>query len=508
MKKKEIKASRTGQEEKRKEERKMDRKEWKKLLIDWRVALLIILVLLSVIAIFPHFDNKGDLTTNLQYGLDLQNGAWIQLQYRAEVVGFSTDSSTTEFISNLSKSLDTEVLQVDQNHLEIRKYYDRATLETAFAAAGGTITSYQQGVSKSTAEEVKNILETKLNTLGTKDARVNTLTGLNNIAQYVRVELAGVDIREASELVGKQGKFEIRIQTVGNQTEHVLWGDAITSVGTEQKEVTQGNSWGVPFTISESGANALREAAITYGLIADPNHHHLLMILDNKTVFDAPMSSSAASSLAKTPNRQWVAQTGTGEAGQKSAQTLKIHLHAGALPVDVRIAGSGTVTAEQGQQNKYVSVFAAILALMTVGLVIYFRYREPGIVLPMVLINASEMVILLGFISAIQFQMDLPTIAGLIAVLGTGIDQLVIITDEILHEGKVPSPNLYLKRLGRALVIIVTAAATVVIAMVPLMVMPLTTLQGFALITIMGVLVGVTITRPAYGRIIMAILSK
>jgi preprotein translocase subunit SecD len=486
----------------------MNAKEWKALLTDWRVATLIILVVLSVIAIAPHFDSKGDLVTNLQYGLDLQNGAWIQLEYQAEVVGFTGDSTSEALITNLSGSLDTEVLSVDESHLEIRKYYSREELEPFFAASGATITSYQQGVSKSTADEVKSILENKLNTLGTKDAKINTLTGLNNIAQYVRVELAGVDMKEARDLVGKQGKFEIRIQTTGNETEHVLWGDAITSVGTEQKEVTQGNSWGVPFTISESGANALREAAIRYGLVSDPNNHHLIMILDNETVFDAPMDAKAAASLASTPNRQWLATTGTGTEAQTAAQNLKIHLHAGALPVDVKIAGSGTVTAEQGQQNKYVSLLAAIFALLVVGCVIYFRYREPGIVLPMVLINASEMIILLGFIAAIQFQMDLPTIAGLIAVLGTGIDQLVIITDEILHEGKVPSPSLYLKRLSRALVIIVTAAATVVIAMIPLMVMPLTTLQGFALITIMGVLVGVIITRPAYGRIIMAILSK
>jgi preprotein translocase subunit SecD len=154
------------------------------------------------------------------------------------------------------------------------------------------------------------------------------------------------------------------------------------------------------------------------------------------------------------------------------------------------------------------SLLAGVFALITVGLVIYIRYREPGIVLPMVLINASEIVILLGFIGLIKFQMDLPTIAGLIAVLGTGIDQLVVITDEILHEGKVPSPSLYLKRLARALSIIVIAAATVLIAMVPLALMDLSTLKGFAIITILGVLVGVLVTRPAYGKVIMQILSK
>ena len=66
--------------------------------------------------------------------------------------------------------------------------------------------------------------------MGTKDAKVNTLVGMNNVARYVRIELAGVDMNEAQQIVGKQGKFEIRIQTVGNATEHVLYGDSITSV--------------------------------------------------------------------------------------------------------------------------------------------------------------------------------------------------------------------------------------------------------------------------------------
>ncbi len=208
----------------------MNTKEIKALLTDWRVATLIILVVLSIIAIYPHFDDQGNFTTNLQYGLDLQQGSWLQLEFQAEVVGFTTDIPLDEFITNLTKNLDAEVVQVDANHLEIRKYYSQADLEPKFIAAGGKITSYQPGVSKATAEDVKRILENKINTLGTKDAKVNTLTGMNNVARYIRVELAGVDMKQAQEIVGKQGKFEIRIQTTGNQTEHVLSGETITSV--------------------------------------------------------------------------------------------------------------------------------------------------------------------------------------------------------------------------------------------------------------------------------------
>ena len=60
----------------------MNQKELKALVSDWRVALLIILVVLSVIAIYPHIDEKGNIATNLQYGLDLQQGAWIQLEMK------------------------------------------------------------------------------------------------------------------------------------------------------------------------------------------------------------------------------------------------------------------------------------------------------------------------------------------------------------------------------------------------------------------------------------------
>jgi len=487
----------------------MNADEIKTLVKDWRVAILLVLIVLSVVAIYPHFDSNGNLTTNLQYGLDLQQGAWLQLEYQAEVVGFTTDKPVDAFITTLSEKLDTQVIQIDANHLEIQKYYSQESLEPIFTAAGGTITSYQQGVSKETADDVKLILENKINTLGTKDAKVNTLTGMNDVSRYIRVELAGVDMKQAQEIVGKQGKFEIRIVTAGNESEHVLFGDSITSVQTPSQSPAGSDNWGVAFTLSEAGANAFRDGAIKYGATTDPANHYLMMVLDNKTVYSAPLSNELAGQLrGSTPIRELFASTGTGKAGQLQATTLEIHLRAGALPVDVNIAGSGGVSAPLGERYKMMALLAGIFALIAVGLVVYYRYREPGIVLPMVFINASEILILLGFISMIKFQLDLPTIAGLIAVLGTGIDQLVVITDEILHEGKVPSPNLYLKRLSRALGIIVTSAATVFIAMLPLALMDLSTLKGFAIITILGVLVGVIITRPAYGKIIMQILSK
>ncbi|TAJ43997.1 preprotein translocase subunit SecD [Methanofollis fontis] len=483
----------------------MNRDTLKKMVSDWQVLLLIILVAGSIIAIGPHFED-GQFTTNLQYGLDLQEGSWLQMEFQAEVLTVQTDVPIDELAANLAEDLDTEVLAVASDQIEIRKAISREDLEPILAEEGATIVTYNPGVSKETAEDVKRILEDKVNSLGTKDARVNILTGLNGITRYVRVELAGVDMATANEIVGQQGKFEIRVQTTGNQTEHVLFGDAITSVSLPEKDPRTGQ-WGVGFTLSDAGATAFRQAAISSNAVNDPENHELVMLLDNDTVYSAPLSPDLAAKLKVEEVRQLSASTGTGESGMQDALNLEIHLRAGALPVDVTVAGSGSVSATLGDYFKMLSFAAALLALIVVGIVVYYRYREPSIVLPMVAINLSEIIILLGIARFIQ-QLDLASIAGIIAVMGTGIDQLVVITDEVLHEGRVPSPSVYLKRLSRALGIIAVAASTTFIAMLPLAVMDLSTLRGFAIITILGVLVGVLVTRPAYGKIIMAILSK
>lgn len=482
----------------------MDRETFIGLLKDWRVALLIILVVLSLVAIYPHFED-GHLVTRIQYGLDLEGGSWTQLEFSAETVTFVSDKPVDELVTALRDRLDAEVYLVAEGMIEIRKAVPEEELRTIFAEEGATLSDYYPGIMKDTAEQAKITLEEKINSLGTKDAKVYTITGLNGICRYMRIELAGVSLGEALEIVGKPGKFEIRVHTIGNETEHVLFGDMVSSVQNPQME--HGGMWGVPFALSEAGAVQFQQAAITYGATKDPDNHYLDMILDGTVVYSAPLSPSLAGDLQANPTRSMRASTGMGEEGREEARMLEIHLRAGALPVDVSIAGAGSVSSTLGDHFKFFCVLAGIFALLAVAVLIFIRYREPAIVLPMISINFSEIIILLGIATFIQ-QLDLASIAGLIAVLGTGIDQLVIITDEILHEGKVPSPNLYLKRLTRALGIIMASAATVVIAMLPLAVMDLSSLRGFAIITILGVIIGVVVTRPAYGRIIMAILSK
>ncbi len=169
------------------------------------------------------------------------------------------------------------------------------------------------------------------------------------------------------------------------------------------------------------------------------------------------------------------------------------------------IVGSGEVPAYLGAKFKKGALIAGLLALISVTGVVFLRYREPKIVLPMFFALFSEVILILGFAALIHWQLDLPSIAGIIAVIGTGVDQLVIITDEVLSGGR-SSTKMYRKRIDFAFGIIFVSATTTIVAMSAIAFMALGTLRGFAIVIIVGLLFGVFITRPAYARVIETIV--
>jgi preprotein translocase subunit SecD len=100
----------------------------------------------------------------------------------------------------------------------------------------------------------------------------------------------------------------------------------------------------------------------------------------------------------------------------------------------------------------------------------------------------------------IGWTIDLAAIAGIIATIGTGIDSQIIILDETLTG---ESRNLSLReKIKKAFFIVFGAGGTIIAAMFPLMILGFGLLRGFAITTIIGVLAGILIARPAYGAIV------
>jgi preprotein translocase subunit SecD len=533
---------------------------------DPRVVIFFVAVAAALIILAP-IPGDGGLHSRLKYGLDLEGGSWLQLKLQgaiiqpqvdpinildkqfgdalerpvevewrpgsvdyqitvdgrasatlAEDLGYpqatvtprgnatriSIEASPPSVIMNyLETSLDSDVkyLGSDPLSFEVRSNVTREALEAILAEVGGTLApgdaGFSEGVTEETVDETKQVLDRKLNRLGLQDIKVRVVDN-----KFILIDLAGVSVADAQEIVGKPGVFEIRIQTTGNDSMHVLYGDEIADVSLPSGD--HAGNWGVPFTLSEEGALAFQKAAVDTGATRNRMDHEISMHLDEDLIFSAPLAQDLAASLEVAPMRNMVAQIG---GDSQRAHELYIHLREGALPVNVEIIGSGQVTAALGDQFKKQVLIAGIMAILAVGLVIYFRYREPKIVIPMVATSFSEVLMMLALAALLKWQLDLPAIAGIIAVIGTGVDHLVIITDELLYEGKMPSGKIYLARLSSAFGIIMAAAATTIVAMLPLFGMGFGAFKSFALITIAGVLIGVLIARPAYGRIIGRIMQ-
>ena len=115
--------------------------------------------------------------------------------------------------------------------------------------------------------------------------------------------------------------------------------------------------------------------------------------------------------------------------------------------------------------------------------------------------NFSEVIIILGIASLIKWNLDLASIAGILATIGTGFDDQIVILDEAKQK-----TILSLKqRLKRAFTIIMGAYFTAVVSLIPLLWAGAGLFKGFAITTIIGISVGVFITRPAFSQVIKKI---
>ena len=179
------------------------------------------------------------------------------------------------------------------------------------------------------------------------------------------------------------------------------------------------------------------------------------------------------------------------------------------LPVEITIESETPIEARLGAEFLKQVLIAGIVALLGVWVLIYLRYRRLLIGLAIVGIMICELLITLGAASVIGWTIGLPELGALIIVIGTGIDHQIIITDEVLRGGLPQAGKTNLSgRVSRAFTVIFAAAATTIAAMAMLALLGFGAMAGFAIITIIGMLIAVIVTRPAYARVVSAILIR
>jgi len=354
----------------------------------------------------------------------------------------------------------------------------------------------EQPVDTATMNTVTAVLDKRLNIFGVKDVKVYP-SGNQNVI----VEIAGVQPDDVTKIVGSNGKFEAKIN---NQT--ALVGSDITQVKSYQ---VTGTKWEVPFTVSLEGAN--RFAKVAQGQAGVP----VEMYLDDQLITSPELSAELANGQAST-DVMISGSEATKEEAQSQAKSIQTLLQSGALPVKVKIVGISSVSADLGDQFINGALIAGILALIVIAAIIIVRYRSPILVIPIMLTSIAELILVLGAAAVVHWNIDLAAIAGILAAIGTGVDDQIIITDEVLKGFQEKKRISGVRRqIKKAFFIIFASAGTLVAAMLPLAYIGFSRgatgigiLSGFAFTTILGVLIGIFITRPVYAKFVEMVLDK
>lgn len=267
----------------------------------------------------------------------------------------------------------------------------------------------------------------------------------------------------------------------------------------------------------------------------------LLLFIDDRLVSSLNIAGSLGGQIIQSP--QITGSEITLEAANQEKLRLQTILQSGALPVALTTVSIGVVSPTLGAGFFEAAAMAGLIGVTMVFVILFARYRRIRITVPLILIGLSEAIIILGIaatndyavwsvvlvanlavvifawlkkqeidlyawfgallipiIGMLSWTIDLPAIAGLLAVIGTGVDHQIIIADEALKKKR----KIYgvSEHLRRAFFIIVGAAGTTIFAMLPLLFVGVGLIRGFAITTIAGVLVGILVTRPAFARIV------
>jgi len=580
---------------------------------EWRISLLLLLVLLSGALIWRPWQGLNPEIRGIQFGIDIQGGSRIYLMLEASHVTLRVDNEAV--IGEIDNLLRDNLLPITgvvtpydnitkQITVEIGRAVTKERIENIIDNKGEVI-SVQGAVSDKTREEVIEFLRLRVDPYGTLGTQFKPV-GYNLVLFEVALPL-----ERAIELLGRQGRLEIFI---GDNL--VLHGDDITDVWSVRLDIDS-QSWSVPFGLSEKGAEKWASASagkVNYptaiyldrpsdetillfddgllgelqGMTYDENRRMFylppigrdvlegvylrvaavkieenylppgtleflreqhgvktrILLLGKKGDFaeniiltvenlgypspeEAPRftdemgfewvqrvcglksTPTITEAVAGKPLTSMVITTGgKSDEARKRAEDLRMVLSQ-RLPVGISLESEEWIEPRLGKEFMDEAIKAIFFAIVGVGALVYLRYKHLKIVAAIMGTMLSELIITLGVASALGWSIGLAEIGGLIVVVGTGVEQQIIMADEVLRGVLPHAQRASLKgRIGRAFSIIFSASATTIAAMAVLAYVGFGEMRGFALITIMGILIAIILTRPAYARVLNFIMAK
>lgn len=501
--------------------------------ITWRVWFLLICIVLSILAINPSFQS-GVIVKSVEknseiYAQGLRAGEKIELINMDEIktiedynsvmssiftnseqkrISITTDKNTYIFLTNQTPEIDVSNIP-------------KTRLKTGLDIQGGAraLVKPTEQITDAQLQDLIAISNNRFNVFGLSDVKIRAVQDLSG-DKFMLVEIAGATPSDLEELVAKQGKFEARI---GNRTAFVGGEEDITSVcrndatcagvtGCFNNGVSYSCNFAFTIYLSESAAE--RHAQITSEVPIDTVtggrylKENLTLIVDEVIVDELLISRDLRGQKTTQISIQGSGSGATEELALNEARVsmhkLQTILITGSIPYKLEIVKLDTISPALGSRFIYNILLAGFASILVVSIIIFARYRKIALSLALLITSFSEIIIILGVAALIGWNLDLASIAGVLATIGTGVDQQLVILDES-RRGQDRSMR---ERMKRALFIIFSAYVTVLASLLPLYWAGAGLFKGFAITSIIGITAGVFITRPAFADLIKSIEDK
>ena len=391
----------------------------------------------------------------------------------------------------------------------------KTNIQTGLDLRGGAralVSPVNATLDDSQFDDLLAITNQRLNAFGLSDISIRRVSDLEG-NKFMLVEVAGATPADLRDLVGKQGKFEAKIGNIsvfqgGNKDiSDVCRNNANCAGITACNPVQGGYACNFAFTVYLKQEAAQRQADATANLGLDSSGKYLtekihLFVDDNEVeslLISSDLKGQATTQISIQGSGTGAMQNEAIASAKNEMNKLQTILLTGSLPYKLEIVKLDTISPFLGKEFANSIMLLGVVVFMIVSVLIFIKYRNLKISSAVILTMISEALITLAIAAFIRWNLDAPGIAGIIAGIGTGVDDQIIILDEA---GGAQESSSLKERIKRALFVIIGAFLTIVAAMIPLFWAGAGMLRGFALTTIIGVSVGILVTRPAFADIV------
>ena len=342
-------------------------------------------------------------------------------------------------------------------------------------------------------EQTQAVIENRVNQLGLSEPIV-TIEG----EKRIRVELPGAkDAEDAIKVIGKTAQLQF-LQADGTL---VLDGSMVKNATTNIDNEKGGYTVGLEF--NSEGADKFMKATekALSGTVTPINENvsssAIMIVLDGDVI--------------SAPNVQSVIPNGKAEISgnftQETASNLAALIRGGSLPVELKEINTSIQTATIGVGALDASVKAGIIGLLLIFLVMLIAYRGMGLFANIAL--ALYIIMDLWILVLMDAVLTLPGIAGIILSIGMAVDANVIIFTRIKEELAAGRSIRSAVQAGfkRALSTVLDSQITTIIAAVVLYQIGTSSVRGFAITLIIGILLSI-FTAVVVTQLFLSIMAR